>query len=132
MKMVRTILWDGVETLLVRFICIERFGIDGAHAATLRAAAQDVRAAGDVAAKPTRSATQRALDLQDGRVLLLIEVIVRAFREAHRENTAIALPDLNRLRGSSRVARESVRKRLLRPHRRPRPRRILSRPHRPS
>jgi hypothetical protein len=75
----------------------DRFGIGSAHAGELRAAAEAVRTAGEVAAKPTRSASQRALDLQDGRVLLLVELIVRAFRQAHRANTAIAMPDLKQI-----------------------------------
>jgi hypothetical protein len=75
----------------------DRFCVGSARIAVLRAEAEAVRKAGEAPAKPTRTVTQRALDLQDGRVLLLIEIIVRALRLAHRSSSAIAMPDLKQL-----------------------------------
>jgi len=75
----------------------DRFCVGSAQIAVLRATAAAVRTTTDAAAKPTRSVTQRALDLQDGRVLLLVELVVRALRLGHRSNSAIAMPDLKQL-----------------------------------
>jgi hypothetical protein len=75
----------------------DRFCVGSAQVDVLRADAESVRAASAVPAKPTRTASQRSLDLQDGRVLLLVEQIVRAFRQAHRASTAIAMPDLKQI-----------------------------------
>ncbi len=75
----------------------DRFCVGSAQIDVLRAAAESVRAASHAPARPTRTASQRALDLQDGRVLLLVEQIVRAFRQAHRASTAIAMPDLKQI-----------------------------------
>jgi hypothetical protein len=75
----------------------DRFCVGSSQVAVLRAEAKAVRKASEVPAKPTRTASQRALDLQDGRVLLLVELIVRALRQAHRSSTAIAMPDLKQI-----------------------------------
>ncbi len=75
----------------------DRFCVGSAQIALLRAEAESVRKASEAPAKPTRTASQRALDLQDGRVLLLVEQIVRALRQAHRASTAIAMPDLKQI-----------------------------------
>ena len=75
----------------------DRFCVGSAQIAVLRATAAAVRASSEAAARPTRSVTQRALDLQDGRVLLLIELVVRALRLGHRSSAAIAMPDLKQL-----------------------------------
>lgn len=82
-----------------------RFYLGPDRVVALRAVAKAVRAVGEPPARPTRAVTQRALDLQDGRVLLLVGIIVRAFRQAHRASTAIALPDLKQL--ASRFASRS-------------------------
>ena len=75
----------------------DRFCLGSARVDALRAEATSVRAASSAPARPTRTASQRALDLQDGRVLLLVEQIVRALRQAHRANAAIAMPDLKQI-----------------------------------
>ncbi|MFS8071967.1 MAG: hypothetical protein ACMG6S_36825, partial [Byssovorax sp.] len=75
----------------------DRFCVGSEQITALRAAALAVGKVGEAPARPTRSVTQRALDLQDGRVLLLVEMIVRALRQAHRASTAIAMPDLKQL-----------------------------------
>ena len=75
----------------------DRFCVGSAQVAALHAMAAAVRASSEAAAKPTRSVTQRALDLQDGRVLLLVELVVRALRLGHRSSSAIAMPDLKQL-----------------------------------
>lgn len=68
-----------------------------ATADQLRAAAKSVRTTGKVTAAPGRRVTQRALDLQDGRVLLLVDKILRAFRAARRIDPTILKPELNKL-----------------------------------
>jgi hypothetical protein len=75
----------------------DRFCVGSSQVAVLRAEAKAVCKVSEVPAKPTRTASQRALDLQDGRVLLLVELIVRALRQAHRSSTAIAMPDLKQI-----------------------------------
>lgn len=65
----------------------------------LRNNVADVRAA--TAVTPTRAGRveQRKLDIQDGRVLFLIERIVRAFRAAQHEDSTILVPELRALAG---------------------------------
>lgn len=67
------------------------------HAAALRAQATKVLDAGAVVASTGRRVSQRSLDVQDGRVLLLVEQTLRAFRTAHRADASILLPELNRI-----------------------------------
>ena len=67
------------------------------RAAVLRAQAVKVKAAGAVVATTGRRVSQRSLDVQDGRVLLLIEQTLRAFRTAHRADKSILVPELNRI-----------------------------------
>jgi len=50
---------------------------------------------------PGRRVSQRALDLQDGRVLLLAERTLRAFRAARRADPTILLPELNEITSAS-------------------------------
>jgi hypothetical protein len=67
------------------------------RAVALRAQAAIVKTAGAVVATTGRRVSQRSLDLQDGRVLLLIEQTLRAFRTAHRADKSILVPELNRI-----------------------------------
>jgi hypothetical protein len=67
------------------------------RAVALRAQAVTVKGAGAVVANTGRRVSQRSLDLQDGRVLLLIEQTLRAFRTAHRADRSILVPELNRI-----------------------------------
>jgi hypothetical protein len=67
------------------------------RAVALRAQAAIVKAAGAVVATTGRRVSQRSLDLQDGRTLLLIEQTLRAFRTAHRADKSILVPELNRI-----------------------------------
>jgi hypothetical protein len=53
--------------------------------------------AGAVVANTGRRVSQRSLDVQDGRVLLLVEQTLRAFRTAHRADASILVPELNRI-----------------------------------
>lgn len=76
---------------------LESYGLAEERAASLRAKAAKVRAAGAVTASPTRTVTQRALDLQDGRVLLVIEKVLRAFRAANRVDSSILVPPLGKI-----------------------------------
>jgi hypothetical protein len=71
--------------------------VAAARAVVLRAQAAKVKAAGAVVATTGRRVSQRSLDLQDGRVLLLIEQTLRAFRTAHRADKSILVPELNRI-----------------------------------
>ena len=57
----------------------------------------DVRDAAKVTAAPGRKVTQRALDLQDGKVLYLIEKVIRSFRAARRADPTILVPELNKI-----------------------------------
>jgi hypothetical protein len=66
-------------------------------AVALRAQSVLVKTAGAVVATTGRRVSQRSLDLQDGRVLLLIEQTLRAFRTAHRADKSILVPELNRI-----------------------------------
>ena len=75
-------------------------GIDDALAESLQSQAKALRAADDVATggDPSKSVSQRELDLQDGRVLHVITHIYRAFREAHGITATVVQPPLGRLR----------------------------------
>ena len=75
-------------------------GIDDALAESLQAQAKALRAADDVATggDPSKSVSQRDLDLQDGRVLHIITHIFRAFREAHGITATVVQPPLGKLR----------------------------------
>jgi hypothetical protein len=42
--------------------------------------------------------SQRELDIQDGRVLVLMDMVVRAFKLARKSDGSILLPELNRLK----------------------------------
>ena len=70
------------------------FGLDEACAAQLDEAAARVRKLDEAPAPPDRVVTQRMLDLQDGRVLHLIAMVLRAFRAAHKADGAVPEPDL--------------------------------------
>ncbi|WP_437878344.1 hypothetical protein [Sorangium sp. So ce513] len=75
---------------------LEDYGVGAACAASLRATAQRVRGIGSVQVAAGRRVTQRALDLQDGRVAIVIEKILRAFRAARRVDGTILVPELNK------------------------------------
>jgi hypothetical protein len=76
---------------------LARFNIDGACVAQLRAAASALRVLGDAPTPPPYNALQRALDLQEGRVLALLDMVVGAMRSARASNKAIPLPELGPL-----------------------------------
>lgn len=73
--------------------------VDDDHVAALRDLAAKAREAARVAeAKPQElAAAQRALDLQDGRVLHAIGVVSRAFRRARRADATMLAPELGPL-----------------------------------
>ncbi|XXY48697.1 hypothetical protein WME91_52705 [Sorangium sp. So ce269] len=75
---------------------LEDYGVGADCAATLQATARKVRESASVQIAAGRRVTQRALDLQDGRVALLIEKVLRAFRAARRVDGTILVPELNR------------------------------------
>jgi hypothetical protein len=78
----------------------DELGITGSLGGALNDQAKALREAADVASggNPIKGVTQRALDLQDGRVLHLVTHIHRAFREAHASSATVVLPPLGRLR----------------------------------
>lgn len=78
-------------------LSLEEYGAGPERVQALREHAKKVRELGQATATSSRRVTQRALDLQDGRVLLLIGKILRAFRAARRADATILVPELNRL-----------------------------------
>ncbi len=77
---------------------LARFNVDGACVTRLRATATALNAVGGAPTAPPYNALQRALDLQEGRVLALLDMVVGAMRAARAENKAIVLPELGGLR----------------------------------
>lgn len=75
---------------------LEDYGVGAECAAALRTTAQRVRGVASVQIAAGRRVTQRALDLQDGRVAVVIEKILRAFRAARRVDGTILVPELNK------------------------------------
>src|SRR6185369_7196568 len=71
------------------------FKVGAACAAALLDRAEAIRAA--AAHAPARYVTQRALEVQGGRVLRLVETILRAFRAACRADASIHAPKLHRI-----------------------------------
>lgn len=76
---------------------LSTFNITAERATALKSKAEQVRLTGAVTVAAVRRVEQRKLDLQDGRVLLLMEHILRAFRAAHREDPTILLPEVRAL-----------------------------------
>jgi hypothetical protein len=76
---------------------LRAFGAGPARAAELEARAKAVEAAAPPAAGTGKRVSKRALDIQDGRVLVLIDLILRAFRLARRTDKSLLSPELNRL-----------------------------------
>lgn len=76
---------------------LDAFGVGEACAADLETHAKAVEAAAPTAAGTSKRVSQRMLDIQDGRALVLVDVILRAFRLARRQDKSILLPELNRL-----------------------------------
>jgi hypothetical protein len=94
---------DALATLLRRKLQgdpVERylfseFGLDEACADEVGACAARIRKLDEAPPAPDRIVTQRMLDLQDGRVLHLIAMVLRAFRAAHKADAAIPEPELH-------------------------------------
>lgn len=76
---------------------LDLWSIDGPTVASLRDKSTAVLEAGKIVASPPRKVSQRALDLQDGRVLTLVDMVWRAFRLARRTDRSILMPELNRI-----------------------------------
>ena len=77
---------------------LARVKLTAAYAAVLSAAAKDVVTTAEAAsAVAQKGVTQRALDLQDGRVMRIVDWVNRAFRDANAVNGAIAVPKLGDL-----------------------------------
>lgn len=67
------------------------------RAVELRKKAAEIAEASKVTAAVDKRVSKRALDIQDGRVLVLMDMIYRAFRLARRSDKSLLLPELNRL-----------------------------------
>ena len=78
----------------------DELGLGDEVASALKSKAKILRAVSDVltSGDPDKTLDQRALDLQDGRVLHLIAHIHRAFRDAHTTDATLVQPPLGRLR----------------------------------
>jgi hypothetical protein len=81
---------DPVERYL-----FSEFGLDEGCAEQLGACAVRIRKLDEAPPPPDRVVTQRMLDLQDGRVLHLIAMVLRAFRAAHKADAAVPEPELH-------------------------------------
>ncbi|MEP7126851.1 MAG: hypothetical protein ABJE95_38325 [Byssovorax sp.] len=76
---------------------LDLWSIDAATLASLRDKSAAILDAGKTVAPPPRKVSQRSLDIQDGRVLTLVDMIWRAFRLARRTDRSILMPELNRI-----------------------------------
>jgi uncharacterized protein YecT (DUF1311 family) len=73
------------------------FEVTADTAKELRQRAAALRELGKSIGTPGRRVSQRMLDVQDGRVLFLMEKVLRAFRAARRADSTILLPELGKL-----------------------------------
>jgi hypothetical protein len=80
---------------------MQELKLTAAYAGQLRSMATEVRAASRAAdvASPASRVTETMLNLQDGRVMHLVGLIYRPFREARKQDASILLPKLGALRG---------------------------------
>ncbi len=78
-------------------LAMDAFGVGGACAAEMEDVAKAIEDAAPTTAGTGRRVSQRMLDIQDGRVLVLMDIVLRAFRLARRGDKALLLPELNRL-----------------------------------
>ena len=76
---------------------LRTYNITAERVDELRNRVAQVVAATTVIATPARRIEQRKLDIQDGRVLFLMGIILRAFRAARREDPTILLPEVRAL-----------------------------------
>jgi hypothetical protein len=78
-------------------VALARYGLDAGVLQTLEAIAQEVRGLSAPYTQQALKVLERELNLQDGRVIVVAEKVVRAFRHAHRTNAAVLLPALGGL-----------------------------------
>jgi len=71
------------------------FGLDEGCSAQMSDCAARIRKLDEAPPPPDRVVTQRMLDQQDGRVLHLIAMVLRAFRAAHKADAAVPEPELH-------------------------------------
>ncbi len=76
---------------------LDLWSIDASTVQSLRDKSTAVLEAGKTVAAPPRKVSQRSLDLQDGRVLSLIDMVWSAFRLARRADRSMLMPELNRI-----------------------------------
>ena len=76
---------------------LDLWSLDAPTVQSLHARSTAVFEAGKIVASPPRKVSQRSLDLQDGHVLSLIDMIWSAFRLARRADRSILMPELNRI-----------------------------------
>ena len=75
------------------------YKVDEERVGKVRARIERVRAAAVEKAPQPQRVSQRLLDLQDGRVLFLMDRVLRAFRYARRVDSTILLPELRYVAG---------------------------------
>jgi hypothetical protein len=75
------------------------YKVDAARVGKVSARIERVRAAAVEKAPQAQRVSQRLLDLQDGRVLFLMDRVLRAFRFARRVDSTILLPELRYVAG---------------------------------
>jgi hypothetical protein len=76
---------------------LDLWSIDAPTVQSLHDRSTAILEAGKTVASPPRKVSQRSLDLQDGRVLSLVDMIWSAFRLARRADRSILMPELNRI-----------------------------------
>lgn len=80
---------DALDQLMAR-----EFGLDDAFVVRLASEAASLQALASLPPPPELTVSQRRLDLQDGRVLHLLAIALRAFRAAHKVNALVEEPRL--------------------------------------
>lgn len=77
---------------------LARFKVTGERVKLLREKAAAVSAVGAAPVASPQAVTQRQLDVQEGRVLVLIDILLKAMRAARRVHTTLVLPELGPLK----------------------------------
>lgn len=86
---------NGSEAERAALLC---FKVNSARVKVLREKAAAVQALGAPPVALEQDTTQRKLDIQEGRVLVLLDILLTAMREAKKLDAALVMPELGRLR----------------------------------
>ena len=79
-------------------VALARFKVTGERVTLLRDKAADVSAVGAAPVGAPQAVTQRQLDVQEGRVLVLIDILLKAMRAAKRVHPTLVMPELGALK----------------------------------